>query len=97
VTDDVSAELLEGPPSVRVGEPEAEAPAEEPPVSEIDILDPQSRFLTLKKNDVDVEIVPLETRQLFRFMRIITHGMGPRLGNIDFAPGGSHSSSADGG
>lgn len=85
--EEAGAPLSPDEVTAKVREQEARAASAEEGPSEIDILDPQARFLTLKGNGVDVEIVPLQTRQLFRLLRIITHGMGARMGNLDFSGG----------
>lgn len=57
--------------------------------SEIDRLDPQPVEFTLSTG-FTVDIVRLRTRQLFRLLRILTHGAGPAIMNsgLDFsAPG----------
>lgn len=45
---------------------------------DIDRIDPESEFLTLECG-IEVKILPLRTRQLFKLLRIITHGAGMRL------------------
>jgi hypothetical protein len=50
---------------------------------EMDALDPQARFLTLE-DGMEVEVVPLKTRQLFRMLRILTHSAGGRLLDFNF-------------
>lgn len=61
---------------------EAEAAAE----SEIDRIDPPSEFLELASGD-EVRVLPLRTRQLFKLLRIITHGAGQALlrADLDFS------------
>jgi hypothetical protein len=56
------------------------------PDDELDRIDPVPDYLTLK-NGIEVHLLPLRTRQLFKLLRIITHGAGQQLltSGIDFA------------
>jgi hypothetical protein len=53
--------------------------------NELDRIDPVPDFITLK-SDIEVHLLPLRTRQLFKLLRIITHGAGQQLltSGIDF-------------
>jgi hypothetical protein len=53
---------------------------------ELDRIDPQSEFVTLKCG-IEVKVLPLRTRQMFKMLRIITHGAGQALQNagLDFS------------
>lgn len=59
---------------------------EKPEENEIDRIDPPPATLTLACG-IEVSILPLRTRQLFKMMRIITHGAGQALQNagLDFS------------
>jgi hypothetical protein len=63
----------------------ASAVADEPD-NELDRLDPPPDFITLRSG-IEVRLLPLRTRQLFKLLRIITHGAGQQLltSGIDFA------------
>lgn len=52
--------------------------------NEVDRLDPDPEILTLKCG-IEVRLLPLRTRQLFKLMRIITHGAGNTLMNTGLA------------
>lgn len=54
--------------------------------AELDALDPAPDRYTFR-NGLEAEIVPLQTRQLFRLLRILTHGAGMALQRnpIDFS------------
>ncbi len=54
--------------------------------SELDRIDPVPDYLTLRSG-LEVHLLPLRTRQLFKLLRIITHGAGQQLltSGIDFA------------
>lgn len=54
--------------------------------AELDALDPAADRYTFR-NGLEAEIVPLQTRQLFRLLRILTHGAGMALQRnpIDFS------------
>jgi hypothetical protein len=56
------------------------------PDDELDRIDPIPDFITLKSG-IEVHLLPLRTRQLFKLLRIITHGAGQQLltSGIDFA------------
>lgn len=60
--------------------------APEAPENELDRLDPQPDEVTLACG-ITVHVLPLRTRQLFKMLRIITHGAGQALQNagLDFA------------
>jgi hypothetical protein len=53
--------------------------------NELDRIDPVPEYLTLKSG-IEVHLLPLRTRQLFKLLRIITHGAGQQLltSGIDF-------------
>jgi hypothetical protein len=55
------------------------------PDDELDRIDPIPEYLTLK-GGIEVHLLPLRTRQLFKLLRIITHGAGQQLltSGIDF-------------
>jgi hypothetical protein len=57
-----------------------------PAVDEIDRLDPIPTGPYTLKSGLEVNLVPLDTRQVFRLMRIVTHGAGPALlqSSLDF-------------
>jgi hypothetical protein len=63
---------------------EQDGPDDSP--SEMDRIDPQSEIVTLRCG-IDVKVLPLRTRQLFKMLRIITHGAGQALSNagLDFS------------
>lgn len=48
---------------------------------ELDRLDPPPETLTLSSG-IEVRLLRVQTRQMFRLLRIITHGAGPNLVNI---------------
>ncbi len=61
---------------------------EDAAAEDIDRIDPVPEYLTLT-NGTEVKVVPLRTRQLFKLLRIITHGSqqaiaGLSLGDLDF-------------
>lgn len=60
---------------------------DEEPENELDRIDPPSATITLESCDIEVNVLPLRTRQLFKMMKIITHGAGQALQNsgLDFA------------
>jgi hypothetical protein len=53
--------------------------------NDIDRIDPLPAFLTLASG-IEVHVLPLRTRELFKLLRIITHGAGQQLMNagLDF-------------
>lgn len=67
------------------GEPEELEP-EKPDDSELDRLDPQPEEMTLACG-IEVHVLPLRMRQMFKMMKIITHGAGQALQNagLDFS------------
>lgn len=70
---DNDAELLEA-----LGE---DPPDGEPGEFELDSLDPIPETVTLSSG-LEVHLLRIGTRQMFRLLRIITHGAGPNLMNI---------------
>jgi hypothetical protein len=50
--------------------------------SEVDALDPESDIIQLESGD-RVVIQRLRTRQMFRLLKILTHGAGPALNNLN--------------
>lgn len=50
---------------------------------DVDVLDPKSNVVTLQSG-TQVEIVPLKSRQLFKLLRILTHGVGDGLAALRF-------------
>lgn len=57
-----------------------------PAESEVDRIDPQPTVVKLSTG-FPVEVVRLQLRQLFRLLRILTHGAGPALAQLDFSTG----------
>lgn len=57
---------------------EVEALDQPDPVDELDRLDPQPEVMSLSCG-IEVRLLPLRTRQMFKMMRIITHGAGQRI------------------
>lgn len=55
------------------------------PTTEVDRLDPEPCIVKLQSG-LQVEIVPLKTRQFFRLLRVLTHGAGGALlrSELDF-------------
>jgi hypothetical protein len=49
------------------------------PVPEVDRLDPVPSGPFILSTGLELNVVPLQTRQLFRLMRILTHGAGAAL------------------
>jgi hypothetical protein len=79
-------DVLEDPESELLGALGEEQPADGASLDEeLDRLDPVPEILTLSTG-TEVRILRLGTRQLFRLLRIITHGAGPNLmqTGIDF-------------
>lgn len=54
-------------------------------VSELDRIDPDPQLRTLSTG-LEVEVVRLKTRQFFRLLKILTHGVGPGIlqSNLNF-------------
>lgn len=57
---------------------------------ELDSLLPSNTSLTLS-NGLELEIEPLKTRELLKFLKIITHGAGSMLTHIDLSSTSSES------
>jgi hypothetical protein len=55
--------------------------------NELDRIDPQHGETMTLKCGIEVHVLPMRTRQLFKLLRIITHGAGQALQNagLDFA------------
>lgn len=71
----------------------AKSKAPKAAAKDIDVLDPQSNVVTLQSG-TQVEIVPLKSRQLFKLLRILTHGVGDGLAALRFDPNDTDSAFA---
>lgn len=60
---------------------------------DIDILDPKTNVVTLQSG-TQVEVVRLKSRQLFKLLRIVTHGVGDSLSALRIDPDDSDSAFA---
>lgn len=56
--------------------------------ADIDVLDPPKNVVTLESG-LQVEVVPLKSRQLFKLLRIVTHGLGDSLAALRIDPNDS--------
>src|ERR1700744_3572830 len=62
-----------------------DGPEPEDDDNELDRIDPEPASITLECG-IEVHVLPLRTRQLFKMLKIITHGAGQALQNagLDF-------------
>jgi hypothetical protein len=57
---------------------------EAPAVDETEIIAADPSLLHLPVEEIDIYIEKLKTRQLFKFMKILTSGAGPLIADLDF-------------